>query len=164
MTGPWETPLLASTIWDWFPVTFTCNVRQLGKRSTQLTTMGAMPYPQSLSRMSQCLTEFSLKIAFGNLEMSFREDVPFLGLWLQRSHVDRVETGFWFPYVRCGLHERNVFLGDQLGIVCRFPIIRGAFGQQYSPRHLLLLLKAEVSIGSGGITRILPRDPGFTPS
>ncbi len=39
---------MASAIWDRVPLTFTWNVRRLRKHSTQLITMGAMPYLLSL--------------------------------------------------------------------------------------------------------------------
>ncbi len=67
-------------------------------------------------------------------------------------------------YSLVAVYMSEIFFGGQLGLVCQFPFIREAFDPQYSPKPSLLLLKVEVSSGTGGITRIFPRSPGFATS
>ncbi len=55
--------------------------------------------------------DWTLYLFDRNLDMFISEDLPFLRLLLQASHLDEVDAGFWFPFAWCGLHERKIFWG-----------------------------------------------------
>ncbi len=61
--------------------------------------------------------EWTLYLFDRNLEMSVWEDLPFLGLWLQGSHLDEVNTGLWFSFA-CYMSEN--FLGANFAELASF--------------------------------------------